>query len=920
MVRRMLFVLGVGVATVCVAFGVRPASETEAQVGTQRCSVIFDFSGSSIDFEVPDGVQQVELDIYGAAGGDATGGSQGQNIGEGGLGAGVQNAILNVTPTDTLTVIVGGEGGPAAGPAGGKGIAAGGTGGFGYDGTIDGGQSGGTGGEAQEYHAGGGGGGASAVLRNGVLVAAAGGGGGGSHGGSGGDGGTVGGNGESTGTGRSDAFGRGATQAAGGAGGAGGNGGLNGQAGVQGAGGDGGAAVNTSGGQSSPGGDAGGGGGGGTFGGGGAGGSAASNPGGGAGGGGGSSTTTIDQVDDGEKDGDGQIVITLDQDTCPGDLAIDKSVSDRTPEIGDRITYTIKATNNGPVDPDTGVVVTDRLPPEVKFVRDDCERGSTNNNAPAPWRWHIGTLAEGKTVTCKITVDVVDSGLRIRNTAVIDGDNPDRNPDNNEDDADIRVPRLRYDLELVKRAAPTHVNVGDQVVYAVTASNLGPDRSEATAVFDLLPPQVAYVADTCDGSVHDVDPATVNGVDLPAGNYWVWRLGEISNRATRTCFITVQVQQPGTDIRNVAAVISHGRECCLRLKNNLDDATITVPSQPSPSAPPADLSITKSGPPSVDANTRFRWTMTVTNNGPGTSSGVTATDQIPAAIRHPATSTPGCKVTRRTLTCAIGALDPGESTDVVVTGRSPFISRCVTNAALVTGDQIDSIAANNHASARVCTRAPRIVLRKSTGRTVVRPGEVFSYRIVVRNVGRGPALRVRVCDRPSADLEIVRAPGAEPVSARRACSGHQGPPGGPEAHVHGDRAGPEQRRPGVKPNTATAEAANVRGVRRSRARVRVRPGGGACSAVIAYAACLRAPDDRKAARDDGHRRRRERRVPRERGRAGAAALGGDRGPPWRQAAGACQDDRGRDPQSVCPRASGSASSSPGTAGWSPGGG
>jgi uncharacterized repeat protein (TIGR01451 family) len=837
MVRRMLLVLGVGVATLCVTFGVRGAQETEAQVDTEGCSVIFDFSGSSIDFNVPDGIEQVELDIYGAAGGDATGGSQGQNIGEGGLGAGVQNAVLNVTPADTLTVIVGGEGGPAAGPAGGKGIAAGGTGGFGYDGTTDGGQSGGTGGEAQEYHAGGGGGGASAVLRNGVLVAAAGGGGGGSHGGSGGDGGTVGGNGESTGTGRSDAFGRGATQAAGGAAGAGNNGGLNGEAGVQGAGGDGGAAADTSGGQSSPGGDAGGGGGGGTFGGGGAGGSAASNPGGGAGGGGGSSTTTIDQIDDGEKDGDGQIVITLDQDTCPGDLAVDKSVSDTTPEIGDRITYTIRATNNGPVDPDTGVVVTDRLPPEVEFIRDDCERGSTNDNDPAPWRWQIGTLADGATVTCEITVEVVDSGLRIRNTALIEGDNPDRNPDNNRDRANIRVPRLEYDLELRKRAAPKNVNVGDQVIYAITATNLGPDRSEATAVVDLLPPEVAYVSDTCDGSLHSADPPAIGGVDLPAGNYWVWRLGELSNRRTDTCLITARVLQPGAEIRNVAGVISHGREAGQHLTNNPGNATITVPAQPIPSPSQADLAITKSGPPTVDANERFRWTMTVTNNGPAASSGVTATDQIPAAIRQPATSTPGCEINRRTLTCAIGALDPGESENVVVTGRAPFISRCVTNAALVTGDQIDSIATNNHASARVCTRAPRLALSKSTGRTVVRPGEVFSYRIVVRNVGRGPALRVEVCDRPSADLEIVRAPGAEQVSARRACW-----------DIKVLRA--DRRRsftviarvlngadPGVKPNTATATAGNVRGARVSRARVRVRPGAGACSAVMAYASC-----------------------------------------------------------------------------------
>jgi uncharacterized repeat protein (TIGR01451 family) len=842
--RRALLVLGVVAAILVITSGGRAAPESEAQPQIEGCSAIFNFSGAAIDFIVPDGIEQVELDIYGAAGGDATGAGQSNNIGQGGLGAGVQNAILPVTPADTLTVIVGGEGGPAEGGGGGSQRIAGGVGGFGYDGTPDGGQSGGQGGDATGYHGGGGGGGASAVLLNGEPVAAAGGGGGGAHGGFGGDGGTVGTNGTSTGTGLPNAFGIGATQAAGGAGGIGQHGGLNGEAGVQGAGGAGGAALNTSGGDSSPGGDAGGGGGGGLFGGGGAGGSGASNPGGGAGGGGGSSLTTIDEIDDGQRDGDGQIVITLDQETCPGDLEIDKSVSDRRPEVGDRITYTLAATNNGPVDPDTGVVVTDRLPPEVEFLRDDCERGRTNDNRPGVWRWRIGRLGLDRTVRCEITVRVVHSGLRIRNTAVIDGNNPDRNPDNNEDDANIRVPRLRYDLELVKDVAPTEVLVGDPVTYTLNATNLGPDRSEATAVFDLLPPEVAYVSDTCDGSLHNVDPApiTVAGrtVDLPAGNYWVWRVGELRPDRTVTCQITVTVVAPGEEIVNRAAVISHGIECCRRFDNNVDDAVIggRVPPLP-PGTPAADLAIAKAGPARVDQGARFSWTLTVTNNGPQPSTGTTVTDQIPAGVIRPQTSTPGCEITDRRLVCQIGELGVGDSTRIELSGRAPLREGCVTNPAGVSGNQIDTNAANNNDVAQTCTgaRAPGLGLTKSTRRDVVRPGEVFAYRIVVRNTGDGPARQVRVCDEPSADLAIVRAPGAEQVSRRRACWDVRRIGAGRSrvfAVIAQVLAGAE---PGVKPNTATAGAGNVSGRLRSMARVRVQPPAEACPAATASASC-----------------------------------------------------------------------------------
>ena len=622
----------------------------------------------------------------------------------------MQRAVLPVASSQVLTVIVGGEGGAAEGGGGGNQLIAGGVGGFGYDGSTDGGQSGGKGGDATGFHGGGGGGGASAVLLNGVPVVSAGGGGGGSHGGSGGNGGTVGANGASAGTGLPNAFGVGATAGAGGAGGAGQHGwrqrggrsarrGRRRRRGPQ-------HVWRT---ELAPGGDAGGGGGGGQFGGGGAGGSAASNPGGGAGGGGGSSVTTIGTVQDGVRDGDGRIDISVDVATCPGDLQIRKSVSDATPEIGDRITYTLRVTNNGPVNPDTDVVVTDSLPPEGEYVSDDC--GGTEG---PPWRWEIGDLADDQTVTCRILVGI----------------------------------------------------------------------------------------------------------------------GELPPRETVVCQLRVRVLQPGDAIRNVGAVVSHGNEAGLGLRNNLDDATIRAFTQVPPGTPAADLEIEKTGPSRVNQGARFSWTMTVTNNGPQASSGSTVNDQIPAAVLNPSTSTPGCTVANRRLECRVGALASGQSTRITLTGRAPLRTGCVTNPAGVSGLELDPDATNNNATARTCTRAPRLQLTKSTRSTFVRPGELLAYRIVVRNNGGGTAVQVRVCDTPSADLVIVRAPGAEEVSRRRACWDIRVLPAGASrtfAVIARVTAGAE---PGVKPNTATATASNVLTRRQSTARVLVPPAPRACLAAV----------------------------------------------------------------------------------------
>jgi uncharacterized repeat protein (TIGR01451 family) len=845
--RRILLVLGVGAAMLAVAYGARPGpDQAKAQV-VNGCTRIFDRPGVGT-ITVPGGIDEVQLTVLGASGGDAEpqGASSPPNIGTGGNGAGVQSAILPVASGQTLTGIVGGEGGAAAGrnDLDGDGDNDGGDGGFGYDGTADGGEdSGGDGGDGTDYHGGGGGGGASAVLLDGSPVVAAGGGGGGAHGGDGGAGGTSGANGSRLGTGLPNAFGVGATPTAGGAGGAGNNtpagaaGSFDGAAGVQGAGGRGGMAVNTDGGPNGDGGDAGGGGGGGIFGGGGAGGAAASDPGGGAGGGGGSSLTTIGTIDDGVRDGNGLIQVTLDDANCPGELAIEKSVSDATPEFGDRITYTLEVTNNGP-DDDTEVVATDSLPAEVQYVSDDCD----GTNEP-PWTWEIGDLANGDTVTCEITVEVVDSGVDIPNTASVSGVNLDRVPANNEDTVTITVPAREYDVEIVKDVAPAQVLVGAEVTYTLSMTNLGPERSERAGVADLLPPEVAYVSDTCDGRMHNVDPAPIalpsGPVDLPAGAYWIrGAIPELPPDETVTCQITVRVLQAGEAILNRAAVLTHGPEAGLMFRNNLDDATIRAVAVVPPGTPSADLAITKTAPATVDQGARFTWTMTVTNNGPQASTGSTVVDQIPAAVIRPATSTPGCTVANRRLECRVGALAVGQSTRIVLTGRAPLRTGCVTNPAGVSGNELDPNATNNNALAQTCTRAPRLRLTKRTRSDFVRPGQVVTYAIVVRNVGDGTATRVRVCDTPSADLEIVRAPGARQVSKRRACW--------VIARLAADRrrtlpvfaqvkAG---AKPGVKPNTATATASNVSGRLQSRARVRVQPlRPDACAARRVLARC-----------------------------------------------------------------------------------
>lgn len=87
-----------------------------------------------------------------------------------------------------------------------------------------------------------------------------------------------------------------------------------------------------------------------------------------------------------------------------------------------QIVYTITVTNNGPADA-TGVTVTDTFPAEVAYVSDTCAGDFADGS------WVIGNLANGASVACDVTVDVVTPGA-INNTASVAGDQADPTPGN----------------------------------------------------------------------------------------------------------------------------------------------------------------------------------------------------------------------------------------------------------------------------------------------------------------------------------------------------------------------------------------------------------------------------------------------------------------------------------------------------------
>jgi uncharacterized delta-60 repeat protein/uncharacterized repeat protein (TIGR01451 family) len=128
----------------------------------------------------------------------------------------------------------------------------------------------------------------------------------------------------------------------------------------------------------------------------------------------------------------------------------------------------------------------------------------------------------------------------------------------------------------------------------------------------------------------------------------------------------------------------------------------------------ADLALSKTGPTGrVPTGRSMTYTVTVTNNGPDASSGVTVTDQLPSTVTFvSATPSQGsCGESGGTVTCNLGGMGNGATATVDILVE-PTVPGMITNTASVTASTPDSNEGNNSDSEN--TSVCRITSRRSS--------------------------------------------------------------------------------------------------------------------------------------------------------------------------------------------------------------
>ncbi|WP_300619956.1 hypothetical protein [Dokdonella sp.] len=163
---------------------------------------------------------------------------------------------------------------------------------------------------------------------------------------------------------------------------------------------------------------------------------------------------------------------------------------------------------------------------------------------------------------------------------------------------------------------------------------------------------------------------------------------------------------------------------------------------------PTDLAIAKTGSATVAPGGALSWTLTVTNNGSGASSGFVVTDTVPAGVTNVASSTAGCTVSGSTVTCVGNTLAVGASATIEITGNAPDpFTACITNSASVLGNEADPSPANDSASFQTCPPGSSASITTTKVLTAINgappaagqpvdAGDVLTYTITSTNAGQ----------------------------------------------------------------------------------------------------------------------------------------------------------------------------------------
>ena len=385
------------------------------------------------------------------------------------------------------------------------------------------------------------------------------------------------------------------------------------------------------------------------------------------------------------------------------DLSIEKSHVGAF-EIGENGVYTIVVANLGPA-PALTPTVTDLLPTGLSYV-DASGVGAVCSATGQTVTCELVTMAVDDTITIELTVAISAAAAPdVINTASVASTTVDPDTTNNSDDDPTEVPLA--DLSIDKSHAGDF-EVGENGVYTIVVTNLGPSPALTPTVTDVLPTGLSYV-----------DASGVGAVCSATGQTVTCELVTMAVDDTITIELTVAISAaaaPG--VVNSASVVSPTQDP--DTTNNSDDDPTEVPL--------ADLTLSKRLVGQLVTGSVVGYEIVATNLGPSPSGGpLVITDVLPVGLAfvEAGGDRSTCSAVGQTVTCRTGgSVAVGEAITITIrvrvtaTGGQQIANTASVVAVPTLGGSPsagDPVTANNDATATAIVTAPTFPRTGSSG-------------------------------------------------------------------------------------------------------------------------------------------------------------------------------------------------------------
>jgi uncharacterized repeat protein (TIGR01451 family) len=398
---------------------------------------------------------------------------------------------------------------------------------------------------------------------------------------------------------------------------------------------------------------------------------------------------------------------------------------------GQNGTFTLLPRNIGLQATAGTVTITDALNANLTFVSGTgtgwtC--GASGQNVTCTSTTSIAAGASGNPITLTVMTGQ-GAGATVLNTATSSGGGEPAPVATGNNNSSVTVPVSSLaDMILTKTPSGTAVTAGTNIVYTLTATNLGPSNAAGVTISDPLPSNVTYVGSSNSG-VYDAVTRTVT---------WPAFAVNVGTPVSRT--VTVTAPLNGSVVNTASVTTNTTPET--NTGNNSATSTLTV-------TPVANLEIRKEGAANYGPLANLTYTLRVANFGPSAAESVTVTDPLPLGATYVSNTGGGVyDSVSRTVTWTAAGLDvtgPNSNLTYTVTVSTPATGS-LSNTASVSSVGTDPVNTNNTSTANT-TIVPVADLQVSkTGPATVLPNGDITYTISVLNAGPSPATSVTVTD------------------------------------------------------------------------------------------------------------------------------------------------------------------------------